>query len=515
MMRGKVAMGRWVRTAIATGLLPALAFATTRTYPGAVPCNTTLQACITGATGGDVIEVATNGTIDEDLSVNKSLTLQPATGYTPTIGNVAGTTRTVSLQNGGPAAVAITLQDLVLSNAAVDISLSNGSGHNIVVRGCSVSHAVNSNNATGIGASVSAPAQVEISRNTVSVTGVAVRLSTNMSGGSASFIVVGNRLTASQTNLGYQGVQMRPNGAGNVTALVASNVIYGLTGCNCGNAVGIEVGAGGSTAVTANVVGNTLDYLPSGRGIYVGTPTVTASLLANIYDNIVTQAADAGLSLPSVSAQLTVNNGHNDFHANGSPPDFGGYAAGPSTLDVDPGYVNASLADYHLGGASPLIDAGTGSVTLADIDADGNPRVQGAAVDIGAYETGPTTSTTTTVVGATSTTTIPVCEQAATFASIGCRLTVLAANANAFTPAGALRDALAAAVAKAEDALQAAEAATKTGARKRALGRAGKALGKFAAKVRKAKKTLASDPRQMLLDAAAALRQDVRTLRKS
>ncbi len=36
------------------------AWSATLTYPGAAPCNTTLQACITGAASGDVVEIATN-----------------------------------------------------------------------------------------------------------------------------------------------------------------------------------------------------------------------------------------------------------------------------------------------------------------------------------------------------------------------------------------------------------------------------------------------------------------------
>ena len=46
-------------------LLPALLAATpaaadVRTFPGAAPCNGTLQGCIDGADPGDVIEIATN-----------------------------------------------------------------------------------------------------------------------------------------------------------------------------------------------------------------------------------------------------------------------------------------------------------------------------------------------------------------------------------------------------------------------------------------------------------------------
>ena len=74
------------RSAIRAFAMAASAWSATLTYPGAAPCNTTLQACITGAAGGDVVEIATNTPVDEDLTINKSLTLRPAAGYSPTIG---------------------------------------------------------------------------------------------------------------------------------------------------------------------------------------------------------------------------------------------------------------------------------------------------------------------------------------------------------------------------------------------------------------------------------------------
>jgi len=62
-----------------------------------------------------------------------------------------------------------------------------------------------------------------------------------------------------------------------------------------------------------------------------------------------------------------------------------GYTLGPHSLKVDPLFVNPSNGDYHLQAQSLAIDAGT---TLAQVttDLDGNPRPQGVAYDIGAYE---------------------------------------------------------------------------------------------------------------------------------
>jgi hypothetical protein len=66
---------------------------------------------------------------------------------------------------------------------------------------------------------------------------------------------------------------------------------------------------------------------------------------------------------------------------------FGGGAA-PSyltgSITQDPMFVSAATGDFHLGPGSAAVDVGT--ATNATIDIDGNPRPQGAAFDVGAYE---------------------------------------------------------------------------------------------------------------------------------
>src|SRR5688500_1505419 len=61
----------------------------TITWSGpASPCGSTLQACINGAAAGDIVEVATNVPINEDITINKSLELTAAPGFTPVIGDL-------------------------------------------------------------------------------------------------------------------------------------------------------------------------------------------------------------------------------------------------------------------------------------------------------------------------------------------------------------------------------------------------------------------------------------------
>ncbi len=52
----------------------------------------------------------------------------------------------------------------------------------------------------------------------------------------------------------------------------------------------------------------------------------------------------------------------------------------------DPLIVNAQNGDFQLQQNSPCIDAGDSSVVDWSTDLFGNPRIQGSAVDIGAFE---------------------------------------------------------------------------------------------------------------------------------
>ena len=65
----------------------------------------------------------------------------------------------------------------------------------------------------------------------------------------------------------------------------------------------------------------------------------------------------------------------------------GGAVAGPSSINVDPQFVDAAAGNFHLALGSPLIDAGTNQ-NAPNHDADGVPRGTAAdpTFDIGAYE---------------------------------------------------------------------------------------------------------------------------------
>ncbi len=61
------------------------------------------------------------------------------------------------------------------------------------------------------------------------------------------------------------------------------------------------------------------------------------------------------------------------------------------TLDGDPHFVDAVNGNYRLAAGSPLIDAGTDTPAggTAEFDIDGASRIQGAHIDVGAFESAP------------------------------------------------------------------------------------------------------------------------------
>jgi formylglycine-generating enzyme required for sulfatase activity len=60
---------------------------------------------------------------------------------------------------------------------------------------------------------------------------------------------------------------------------------------------------------------------------------------------------------------------------------------GAGNITADPLFIDPANGNFHLQSASPCLDMGTDEAWMTGaVDLDGNPRIQGLAVDIGAYE---------------------------------------------------------------------------------------------------------------------------------
>ncbi len=140
---------------------------------------------------------------------------------------------------------------------------------------------------------------------------------------------------------------------------------------------GIYVALGPAIVTNCTITANTLEGLYA----YYGETTTT---------NCVVSLNGTGVRVYRISPYYPMNLSHNDVFGNTSA-NYTGLADPTGTngnISVDPLFVDRENRDYHLNLGSPCTDAGDDSVvTSGQTDLDRNPRISGARVDMGAYET--------------------------------------------------------------------------------------------------------------------------------
>lgn len=77
---------------------------------------------------------------------------------------------------------------------------------------------------------------------------------------------------------------------------------------------------------------------------------------------------------------------HNDVFGNGSGGGDDGGVGTNGSIAADPQFLDRYNGDYRLLSTSPCIDAGDYSAAAGPTDLDGRARIQGARIDMGAYE---------------------------------------------------------------------------------------------------------------------------------
>lgn len=387
--------------------------AATLTFPGAAPCNTTLQACLDGATSGDIVEIATNTANAEFLTVSdKSLTLRPAAGFTPQLAAVffvATTTNVTANVNGlrfsssvsgrlgaggGNLVMDIRNNTIVAGDFrnAINIDDSTAAGTygtktvtiigNTITRGSSFSGC-----ASGVGiVGTSAGFNATIVGNTFSLSDLSQcgGIEAVVGGQTATAIIDRNRIGGS--NYDY-GIQVRNFGAnvgqpgGLITAHVSNNLVTGQNG-NVGAPGGIVVSAdGNNSAVSVNVVNNTLANNRTGLLVSARTD-LGGSISGGAFNNIVAFNSQTGIGINSTLPAFT--NSNNLVFGNGGDS----FTAGPGTRTGNPAFVNAAGGNYQLADTSDAIDRGQNSALPATftLDLAGSARRAGNSIDIGAYE---------------------------------------------------------------------------------------------------------------------------------
>jgi hypothetical protein len=107
------------------------ATAATRTWSGpASPCGSTLQGCIDGASAGDIVRIATDTPILENLTITKSLTLRAAAGFSPLLDG----TRVIIIRNPNPLANVVVVEGLTFTQGRIIASQLSGNSFDVSLR---------------------------------------------------------------------------------------------------------------------------------------------------------------------------------------------------------------------------------------------------------------------------------------------------------------------------------------------------------------------------------------------
>jgi len=226
-----------------------------------------------------------------------------------------------------------------------------------------------------------------------------------VSGAGACPTIANNVITNNSAN-GGGGIYS--NGAGNIgfRPEIAGNLIAGNTarlsggGISCrasspsitnnvitDNDAGTDGGAIAAFAVTTDIwdarpaiVGNTITCNSATR--MGGAIFYTGWSLPGLVNNIV------ALNSSGIHAwyALTATPRNNCVYGNWAY-DYSGVSPGPGDILADPQFADSAGGDFHLLATSPCIDTGDDSVVQpGSVDMDGEPRVMGIRVDIGADE---------------------------------------------------------------------------------------------------------------------------------
>ena len=383
-------------------------------WPGAAPCNGTLQACIDAAGSNGIIELRTDAVIDESLDIDASLSLRAAAGFRPTLASGRGI-----VASGGGAELTVRIEGLSLHNGSIVMQYSGTGNATLQAR----RNRLQGSGTTAAGIRVenvgsgSLVALIEENRLDVVVPSLFLAaIEIGAGGGSVDARVLHNRIESATESEGW-GILLDATGGTSLSAVVAFNEVRGRFGRRA-----IDVSEGLFTSTDSNVVAKIYNnaVVCGGReGGGVGFTLGDGSIDADLVNNTIVQCgtatsfarwdgSDGGGTMSGnvINNLIAFNNwglffnpefdavfdNHDNLvHGN----NLNQYTPGAGTLTSDP----LLLGEQHpwLRAGSPAIGAGDvlaplmqDVAGLAQLDAAGLRRVKGASVDIGAYEFGDT-----------------------------------------------------------------------------------------------------------------------------
>ncbi len=198
------------------------------------------------------------------------------------------------------------------------------------------------------------------------------------------------------------GIEIASEHAGRTSSdvIVRSNLVHS------GNSVAISIGGyaasvGGSERVS--IVNNTLfdnDRVNS----YSGEFQIQFHATSNVFKNNIVRAGSQGLLVNAFAADTAIpaEMDHNLYFTSATTPawvwkgieynSLASYKSGSgedaNAVSANPQFVNTAMPDLHVQPASPAVGAGInlGSTLVGTLDYAEAARIQGAQIDIGAYE---------------------------------------------------------------------------------------------------------------------------------
>lgn len=270
----------------------------------------------------------------------------------PTISSntITGNTSSGSV-NGGGGIFCYSSSPLIAGNTISGNTASTGGGGIFCFYSSSPAisdNAITSNTANydggGISCSYSSSPTISnntITSNTASECGGGIRCSS-----SSSPTIANNTIAGNTTSSNYTG-----DGGGGIYCDVSSPAILNNT-----------------------ITGNTAPYHGGGIYCYDSSPALSNNIVAFNSSGIY-----KGAGTPTLQ--------YNCVYGNASYQYSSGLLAGTGDISLDPLFVDRPGGDYHLMSGSPCIDAGNNGAVQPDwLDMDGQPRVLGGDVDMGADE---------------------------------------------------------------------------------------------------------------------------------
>ncbi len=328
-----------------------------------VPSGTypTIQAALAAAaTSGDEIEVAP-GTYTEAINFNgKAIRLYSADGRDATTIDATGLGSSVVTCSSGEGADTM-LEGFTIKGGGIDVPgggwVVNGGGMYNTGTSPTVKNCIFTSNRAQRGGGM-----LNDQNSSPTVTNCIFTLNWGEYGG-GMYNAYGSNSTV--TNCTFDDNDGRWYGGGMLNGYTSNPTVTNCTFTSNWGDIGGGMFNGQSSPTVTNCTFSNNYCTSLGGGMYNNTsnPTVTNCIF---WGNSKWQIYNVGDSTPVVTYS-----------------DVQGGWAGTGNINADPLFADA---DGRLMAASPCIDAGDNSVVVVTTDLDGNPRIQGAIVDMGAFE---------------------------------------------------------------------------------------------------------------------------------